>query len=307
MTSESPIGLDLDNPGQRGRKDMWVMVLPNGFPWYPEHIPEELKAGRVWVCWQVRNGTKVPFIAGTDRRASHSDPETWRYYATACQALARHPDRYAGVGRVITEGDPYVGVDLDDVRDPATRQLSSRALEFLRKLDSYAEVSPSGEGVKVWIRADLPRSYRKPGLEVYRARRYFTTTGAFLPQFSAAVEERQAEIAQLVANEFPDSTRPSKPGQYHGPPVELDPYLEFVEVLGEVPDGLGCKFAIRCPWIDQHSGADPTGTYVGVRENGGAWFFCWHSHCASRGWREFRGALSKRAKKLRLIRKGVYS
>ena len=283
------------------------MILPNGFPWYPEHVPEELKPGRVWVCWQVRNGTKVPFIAGTRSLASPSDPTTWRSYKAACNALRRRPDLYAGVGRVITEDDDFVGVDLDAVRNPTTRELSSEATAILRGLNSYSEVSPGMCGVKVWVRADLPRSYRRPGLEVYRARRYFTVTGILVPQFSAAVEERRAEIEQLVAREFPESTRPSKPGQYHGPPVELAPYLKFVEVLGELPDSLGVKYAIVCPWVHEHTGGDRTGTRVGRRHAGGTWFCCDHSHCASRGWREFRGALSKRSKKLRLIRKGVYS
>ena len=175
------------------------MLLPKRFPWYPEYVPEELKAGRVWVCWSYLDGTKVPLIAGTRRRASHSDPKTWRSFTTACKALGEHPERYAGVGRVITHGDPYVGVDLDAVRDPTTRELSTEAVETLRRLDSYSEVSPSGEGVKVWVRAALPRSHKKAGLEVYCGRRYFTLTGAFLGRYPWRDEERQAALDELVA------------------------------------------------------------------------------------------------------------
>jgi putative DNA primase/helicase len=277
---------------------------------YPEHIPRELRAGAFWVCWDLRDSTKVPLIPGTDRLASVSDPKTWRSFAVACQALAGHPDRYAGVGRVITEADPYTGLDFDGVRDPATRELSSRALHALRRLDSYSEVSPSGTGVKVWVRADPSRSYRKPGVEVYRARRYFTVTGAFLPQFSAAVEERQGEIAELVAREFPTSSRPRKQRKpYDGPRVELETYLAVVDVFGEVPDGKGLKLAIRCLWEGEHTKGKETGTYIGQFDDGGPYFVCHHAHCAHRTWRDFRRAtrINKfRARKLELIKKGLY-
>ncbi|HEY6711874.1 MAG TPA: hypothetical protein VI055_06350 [Rubrobacter sp.] len=278
------------------------MVLQRRFPWYPEHFPEELKADRAWVCCDA---SKIPLIAGTRRRASHSDPRTWRSYATAQGALRTHPERYAGVGRVITA--PYVGVDLDGVRDPSTRELSPGALAILRELSSYCEVSPSGEGVKVWVRATLPRSYRKPGLEVYAARRYFTCTGAFLGQFSLGIEERQAELEELVAREFPRPKTHRDHTDYQGPAVGLDEYLEHVEVLGEVPDSAGLKLAIVCPWLSQHTNQDRSGTYVGRYAEGGPWFRCWHSHCDGRTWREFRNALRIRAKKLRLIHKGVYA
>jgi hypothetical protein len=285
------------------------MELPTQLPWYPEYVPDELKQGRVWVCWEERDGTKRPLIAGTRRLASHSDPKTWRPFATACKALAEHPNRYAGLGRVITEGGPYVGVDLDAVRNPTTRELSSKAVATLRRLDSYSEVSPSGEGVKVWVRADLPRSYRKPGVEVYAARRYFTLTGAFLGQFSLRVEQRQLQLEDLVHKEFPQpsSSSAGRHTDYQGPPVELDEYLDGVQVLGKVPDSAGVKLAVVCPWVEQHSNQDRSGTYVGRRADGGLWFACWHSHCASRGWTEFRRYVRLQAKKIRLIRKGVYA
>jgi hypothetical protein len=75
---------------------------------------------------------------------------------------------------------------------------------------------------------------------------------------------------------------------FAGPVVELGPFLDAVEIIAEVPDGLGTKYAIRCPWLGEHSGGDWTGTFVGLRDGGGAWFFCHHSHCQGRGWREFR-------------------
>jgi hypothetical protein len=266
------------------------MILPERFPWYPEFVPDELKFGRYWVCCDQH---KVPEIPGTYSRASSTNPKTWRSFGQASRAY--NAGYHAGVGRIIAPAaGGFIGVDLDKVRDPRTRIIDSRALEILQDLDSFSEVSPSGRGVKVWIRASLDRSFVKPGLEIYRGGRYFCTTGQFLSQFPPNIQERQYEIDELVKREFPRARTTSSSGvrteAYHGPDVEIDPFLASgaVEVLGQVPDGLGTKYQIRCPWIEQHTGQDPSGTYLGRRADGGLWFWCWHAHCASRGWREFK-------------------
>jgi len=263
------------------------MVHPQRFAFYPEHVPKELKTGKFWVCCDA---DKVPLVAGTPRRASSTDPSTWRTYDEAVAAVDAHPERYAGVGRVIAHEDSYVGIDLDGVR--SHDGITPEARELLELLDSYSEVSPSGAGIKVWVRARLERSYVKPGLEVYQRGRYFTLTGQFLPQFSARIEERQQELEALVKREFP--ARVPKGGraeEYDGPPIDLDDYLDRVEVFSEVHDGAGIKFAIRCPWAHEHTNGNLSGTYVGQRHNAATWFHCHHAHCAGRGWRAFTKAL----------------
>jgi hypothetical protein len=271
------------------------MVQDTQFAWYPEYVPEELQAGRFWVCCSPE---KVPEVAASEpvRRASTTNPSTWRTFEEAQEAL--EDGRHAGAGRVIVADGGFVGVDLDGVRDPGSRTIDEGALQILQHLDSYCEVSPSGRGVKCWVRADLKRSYVKPGLEVYRGGRYFVVTGQFLSQFPPVVEERQREIDELVAREFPTQPRRAEAGEpYHGPSLDLGPFLDLdaVEILQEVPDGLGRKYRIRCPWIQEHSDADDSGTYLGQRENGGTWFVCHHSHCEGRGWREFRERVGRRA------------
>jgi hypothetical protein len=280
------------------------MIHPKQFPFYPEHVPKELKVSKFWVCCDA---DKVPLVAWETYRASSTNPQTWRHYDEAVAAFHAHPARYAGVGRVITEEDTYVGIDLDDVRVPASRELSPRAARILESLDSYSEVSPSGTGVKVWVRARLERSFVKAGIEIYRRGRYFTTTGQFLSQFPLEVQDRTHEVAALVEREFPQSGRGGGPDPYDGPQVALVEHLEGVEVLGEVADGAGIKFRIRCPWVAEHSESVDTGTYIGQRDDGGLWFQCWHAHCATRGWVEFRRFISLKAKKLQLIKKGTYA
>jgi hypothetical protein len=90
---------------------------------------------------------------------------------------------------------------------------------------------------------------------------------------------------------------PAKPSSrttrqpYDGPEMDLADYLSRVEVLGELPDGKGTKFAIVCPWAAEHGGGDRSGTRIGQRANGAVWFHCDHAHCQERGWREFTRAL----------------
>jgi hypothetical protein len=286
------------------RRLLTLMVLPTRFAWYPEYVPEELRAGRFWVCCSPE---KVPEVAASEpvRRASTTNPSTWRTFEEAQEALEE--GRHAGAGRVIVTDGGIVGVDLDGVRDPGSRTINEGAIQILQHLDSYSEVSPSGRGVKCWVRADLKRSYVKPGLEVYRGARYFVVTGQFLSHFPTVVEKRQREIDELVAGEFPQRSRSSRRHtNYQGPLVELDSYLDGVEVLGEVRDAVGVKLRIVCPWVSEHSLQDPSGTYLGRRDDGGLWFWCWHSHCSSRGWREFRRQVALKAKRLVLIKQGIY-
>jgi len=246
-------------------------------------------------------------VPGTRRRASSTNPETWRTYREATGALKACPNRYAGVGRVIRHGEGLVGIDLDGVRDPATRVIDPWALEILESLDSYAEVSPSGRGVKVWVRARLDRSYVKDGCEVYTRGRYFVTTGQLIPRYSPTVQERQEEVLSLVKRAFPTPGRGASVvtgGPYHGPDIALGTFLDGVEVLAEVRDDLGIKFSIICPWIRDHTAGDESGTYVGQRTEGPLWFHCHHAHCAGRGWRDFKREIIRRSRSFMRLERG---
>lgn len=266
-----------------------------------DRIPEELKGGVRHVNWRYEGNpeTKVLKIAGTLRNASSTNPRTWRMLQECIEAMERHPGRYAGVGRVIAKDDPFVGVDLDDVRDPESGMLSSRAAEIVGRLASYAEVSPSETGVKLWVRATLERAYKKPGVEVYTHGRYFTLTGWMLPRALPTVEKRQDELEALIREEFPEpEEKPSRP--YEGKPGERIDLVEFlaasgVEILGEVPDGTAERvFRIVCPWWREHTNGDRSGTRAGQYPDGARWFRCEHAHCAHRGWPEFRQEVDPR-------------
>ena len=89
-------------------------------------IPEELRARPQWVVWRPvrRDGepkpAKIPYDPRNGTAASTTAPTTWASFAAA--RAAYETGGYAGAARVLPD-DPYVGLDLDDVRDPETGEL----------------------------------------------------------------------------------------------------------------------------------------------------------------------------------------
>jgi len=123
-----------------------------------ENIPPALRGLPQWVGWRYvkRDGklTKCPVNPANGARADSTDPSTW---GTFDQAVAAYQsDSLAGVGFVFTTGSGFCGVDLDDSIDLATGKLKPWACRIVDNLNSYTEVSPSGTGVKIFLRASKP-------------------------------------------------------------------------------------------------------------------------------------------------------
>jgi primase-polymerase (primpol)-like protein len=126
----------------------------------------------------VRDGkrTKVPYRA-TGGRASTTQPDDWTTYEAAVDA---EPD-YDGIGFVFA-GNGIVGIDLDNcLVDGMAKPWASALLS--RFACTYAEISPSGVGVKVWVKGKLPterghrKGWRDGAVEMYDRGRFFTVTG----------------------------------------------------------------------------------------------------------------------------------
>ncbi|MDG5761317.1 hypothetical protein QA600_18465 [Natronococcus sp. A-GB1] len=157
-------------------------------------IPAVLRAKAQWVCWrtEIRDGThtKVPVDPVHGGYASVADPETWGSFTAAQRCRRRTPD-IEGAGFVFTADDPFVGVDLDDCREPATGAVADWAVDVVRRLASYTEVSPSGTGFHVLVRGQVPRGGNRRGdLEMYEADRYFTVTGEHVAGAPTEIRDR---------------------------------------------------------------------------------------------------------------------
>ena len=143
-----------------------------------EGVHEELQSFDHWVVWKAAKKDagfdKWPYNARTGELASTTDSRTWAPFATAVTTYIR--DGYDGVGFVFSTGDPFTGIDLDKCRNPETGAITEWVAEWLDTFDGYTEISPSGEGLHVYIRGKAT-SRKNAAVEVYSAERFFTVTG----------------------------------------------------------------------------------------------------------------------------------
>ena len=171
--------------------------------------PTPMRDLRQWVCWRAeeRDGklTKVPYSPTTGSRARSNDPTTWETLAQARDAAQK--GHYEGIGFVFTEYDPFCGVDLDSCVDPETGEVEPWAKDIVGGLDSYTEISPSGTGLHIIVRAELPPGgNRKDRVEMYDRLRFFTVTGNHLRGTPTSVQERQRQILALHNRLFPPTS-----------------------------------------------------------------------------------------------------
>lgn len=148
-----------------------------------ENIPDTLKQRHAWVCWSyvLRDGrwTKMPFQPNR-LAASSTNPATWSSFDVVMRAYKR--GGFDGIGLAL-DGKPdaaglvLAGVDLDHVRD--TPERLAHALRIVADFGSYAEWSPSGEGLRIFgLAKPLPKGVvSRDGVELYTSGRYLTVTG----------------------------------------------------------------------------------------------------------------------------------
>jgi RepB DNA-primase from phage plasmid len=150
------------------------------------------------------------------------------------------------------------------------------AVDMNRRLAHWAGGDTSKAGLSSVLRAPGTGNFKRhPAVDL--------VIGEFTGQ-----EEWDPEVLDQAVPEIPKPSSPARTVLYDGPEIDLAPYLERVEVLSEVADSMGTKCAIVCPWIQEHSGGDRTGTRVGQRANGACWFHCDHQHCQGRSWKDFK-------------------
>ncbi len=170
------------------------------------NVPKDLTSIPQWVAWSKtagRNGktAKIPINPKSGKPAKTNAPETWTSFDEALAYSRLH--NLPGVGFVFSETDEFVGIDLDHCIDPDTGAMNDEAKEIVDRLNSYAEISPSGQGLHIFVRGGLPEGPRKNGkVEIYDSKRFFTVTGNVVEGAPSAVIERHAELLQLYDELF---------------------------------------------------------------------------------------------------------
>jgi hypothetical protein len=218
---------------------------PQALPVLADHIPEALRHRPRWVLWryELRKGewTKVPYNPKTGERADTTNPATLGSFA---QTWTRYrAGGWDGIGYVPLPEDNLTGCDWDKCRDPSTSVIDPAVLAAVKRLGTYAEVSPSATGVRAFAFGRKPgRRCKEGNRELYDGLtkggkpggRFLSVTGHRLSDCPHTVNDRQAQIEALYYEVFgkPESPRPRSPnGRHGGPPPLTD--QEILALVGK--------------------------------------------------------------------------
>lgn len=183
-----------------------------------EGIPQELKNLPNWICWKAvpqprpddpDHIGKIPINPRTGGKAQSNNPDTWTDFDTALKASEQH----SGIGFMFGNS-PFFGVDVDKA-EPDIREFldggNGIVSEFIHALRSYAELSPSGKGIHIICRGELPKGARRRGnVEMYDSGRFFTVTGNNIGEYTAV--EDCTEAIKPLHEKYLGGTR-SEPAQ----------------------------------------------------------------------------------------------
>jgi putative DNA primase/helicase len=174
-----------------------------------------------WVAWDYRwkkntsKWTKPPFNLRTGHFASVSDPATWGTYAEALAGMQKFG--LAGVGLVLIEGGGISGIDIDDCIG-GSDSVSPLAAEVISYAETYAELSPSGEGIRLFVTDDIAGALKDDGIgvEVYGHGRFLTVTGHHIEGTPHEIRRAPRTLAKLAAAVEAERREKRKPNGANG-------------------------------------------------------------------------------------------
>lgn len=145
------------------------------------------------------------------RPASTTDPNHYSSF----NDLAPNLDYFSGVGFVFTASDPYCGIDIDDCID-SEGNLHTIAREIVDHFNSYTEISPSGTGLKIFVKGRKSTNRCKVSipnspltLELYDSKRFFTVTSNIYEESPLTICDCQAELKEFEDKYFPSTKKGS--------------------------------------------------------------------------------------------------
>lgn len=150
------------------------------------NIPEELKRADKWILWryfETQNGkrTKIPYgpsgkiVSVTDDKSRWSFAGILQHYLDGLGNDIDGSNQFDGIGFVLSKDDPFVFIDLDYTENPDHMRLQAKIVEEFS--GTYMERSPSGQGLHLICRGEIPAGKRRYSCEIYDNERYMTMTG----------------------------------------------------------------------------------------------------------------------------------
>ena len=234
----------------------WVFPFAAYRPGLSKVLPREMVVAKRYISWSFwsnkgpwKKEPRSPFDNDQARSINISDEGYWAPLSVAekifeklrrynLKGLLRNPKgnpRYQldGVGFVL--GGGFAGIDLDNCLAPVGAgryDIASWAAEILDRFpDTYAELSPSRTGVKIFLKGELVEGRKgakrtglgedgKGAIEIYDRGRYFTVTGLAQPCRIGKLADYGAELNALHAEYM---AREDDPGPVPGPTPSLTP------------------------------------------------------------------------------------
>ncbi len=163
---------------------------------------QELKVMHIWICWkyEIKNGkhTKVPkSAAGGATGTTERWRKTWVTYDDAI--LAKERINADGVGFILPKGYFFLDIDGRSVNDAFAKRL-------LKRFDTYAESSVSGNGIHIYGKCDLskiPTYTDKTGNLKLSKDFYQKNSGNGIELYFAGITRRFAAFTGNVISNMP--------------------------------------------------------------------------------------------------------
>jgi len=168
-----------------------------------QQVPDQILELPQWVN---HDANKVPFNPTSPyHKASTINPSSWGTFSQAAKNV--ECGIQPGVGFVFN-GKGIVGIDLDKL---TTDTAKAEAIDLVRRCGTYAESSPSGNGIHIIGQGHLAGTgIKKAWIEIYDRARYFTVTGKRLECAPKKLNDIQGIVDQLEF-EFDTTKIPEEP------------------------------------------------------------------------------------------------
>lgn len=168
-------------------------------------LPDDLKNRPQWILWTYKQRPgekkpdKVPMTPQGNNLTGYTEGNGHMAFQDAVKAY-RSNRQASGIGFVLMPSDGLVGIDMDNCIDPETGVTADWANHHIEAFSTYTEISPSGTGIRAFVRGELPPDHLKKqgSREIYTQGRFLTITGRAIGDECPKLPERREAVSQYV-------------------------------------------------------------------------------------------------------------
>ena len=225
-----------------------------------ENLPQEMHQYKQWFGWRLEinlgkdKPSKVPYQIGNGFKASVIEPAHWSSFDKAVNSdftcvnpcdptLDVRETGFTGIAFALTIGDPYTFIDCDDTHGDV--ESYNEQVKLFNMMDTYTEISHSGKGIHMIVKATIPSGRRRHNIEIYNTDRFFALTGNVF-QNKFVINERQSLAYDLW------ESLGGKPVTYHqnsnSPEINTDD--EVLTMASQAVNGDKFDKLFRGEWLE---------------------------------------------------------